>query len=85
MEREDMAYEGNERRRLPFDKDLCDEKHGTVDRRLLNSETNVVKLFTDLSKLIETINGKFTKVFVMFITVLMTIIGGLIVTIVTRK
>jgi len=67
-----------------FDGELCAEKHKTVDRRLDKEEANVNKLFEKLSTLISTINGKFTKVFIMFITVLLSIIGGLIVTLVTR-
>lgn len=64
---------------------LCNEKHGAVNRRLEKNETNVDKLFGSLDNLISAINGKFTKVFIMFITVLLTIIGGLVVTIVTGR
>ena len=81
----DMGYEGMERRSGAVDPDLCIEKHRTVDRRLGESKENDEKLFSQLADLVKTINGKFTKVFIMFITVLLTIIGGLIVTIVTRK
>jgi hypothetical protein len=60
-----------------FDKDLCNEKHSAINRRLNNVEIN----FSDL---IRTINGKFTKVFFMFVGVLLSIIGSLVIMIVAK-
>ena len=79
-----MVYDGEERRTNGYDPDLCKEKHNTIDRRLGESKENDGLLFKQLSDLVATINGKFTKVFIMFITVLLSIIGGLIVTLTTR-
>jgi len=61
-----------------FDKELCNERHSRIDRRLDNTDIN----FSDL---INKINGKFNKIIVMFIGVLFTIIGSLIVFIITGK
>ncbi len=61
-----------------FDKNLCNEKHGTVNKRLDEAEGN-------MKELVKNINGKFTKVFVMFIGILLSIIASLVVTIVTRS
>jgi len=55
-----------------FDRDLCNERHKTIDRRLENTEES----FSDLVK---AINGKFNKIIVMFIGVLFTIIASLVV------
>jgi len=60
-----------------FDRDLCEERHSTINRRLGNVETS----FTNL---INTINGKFTKVFFMFVGVLLSVIGSLVIMIVTK-
>ena len=63
---------------LEFDRGLCNERHKTIDRRLDNTEVD----FTDLTK---AINGKFNKIIGMFIGVLFTIIGSLIVFIITGQ
>ncbi len=61
-----------------FDKELCLERHKTINYRLTNTENN-------MSDLIKTINGKFNKIIFMFVGVLFTVIGSLIVFIVTGK
>jgi len=61
-----------------FDKELCNERHSHIDFRLNVSENTI-------SDLIKTINGKFNKIIFMFLGVLMTIIGSLIVFIITGQ
>ena len=63
---------------MEYDRDFCNERHRTSDRRLDDLEGN----FSDLAK---SINGKFNKIVCMFIGVQFTIIGTLIVFIVTGK
>jgi hypothetical protein len=63
---------------MDFDIKLCEEKHQTVDRRLDGLHNAILKITND-------INGKFTKVFIMFIGVLLSIIASLIIMIITRR
>lgn len=60
-----------------YDYKLCDERHDNINRRLNEVET-------DMSDLAKVINGKFNKIVCMFIGVQFTVIGSLIVFIVTR-
>lgn len=60
-----------------YDYKLCDERHENINRRLNGVET-------DMSDLAKVINGKFNKIVCMFIGVQFTVIGSLIVFIVTR-
>jgi len=60
-----------------FDGKLCDERHQVINRRIETTNTH-------LANLIDKINGKFNKIIGMFIGVLFTIIGSLIVFIIER-
>jgi tetrahydromethanopterin S-methyltransferase subunit G len=63
---------------MDYDRDFCNERHKTIDKRLDNTES-------DFSDLVDKINGKFNKIICMFIGVQFTIIAALIVFIITGK
>ena len=62
---------------IEFDINLCHERHQNIDRRLESNEKNIAEVA-------KAINGKFSKIVGMFIGVLFTIIGSLVVFIISR-
>lgn len=46
---------------MEYDRDLCDERHQTVNRRLDRSEEQDAELHERIDRVITTVNGKFTK------------------------
>lgn len=66
-----------------FDIDLCNERHGTIERRLSKGEVEDTKLHSRIDEVITAVNGKFTKLLYFFLALLVSSLGGSIGIIVT--
>lgn len=61
-----------------YDKDLCRERHETINRRFDKGEQSDAKAHERIDDLVTAINGKFTKLFYFFLATLVSSVGGLV-------